>query len=115
MVPLDIDFSVRSARDDVAAAAFVPAIIAWLAICVRPRRDGPAILRGAALAFALVGAAGLCGYVPPPISTSLAHAMLESRSLTVQAEVYLGLGLIGVIASLFVKERASERGAQMPS
>lgn len=110
MIPLILDGSVRYPRRYIVGAAFVISMIAWPLICKWPAREGPAYLRGAAIVFMLVGAAGLYHLAIPPLPDGLANAMFNSPWSRTEAGIYLGLGGVGLVASFVYARLAASSG-----
>jgi hypothetical protein len=90
-------------------SSLIPALIAWLVIRKRPAREGPALLRGVALTFALVGAGGF-GLLPfADLTGGWTREMVESVRFPIQAKIYLAVGFVGVIASfLFGRDNVEQ-------
>jgi hypothetical protein len=102
--PYAPSYSASHPRDYVLAAALVPAVIAWLIIRRRPSRQEPAYFRGAMLALALVGAGGLALLTISGRLSGLTLQIVQSGRFTTQAEIYVGIGVFGLLASLLFKD-----------
>jgi hypothetical protein len=74
-------------------------LIAWLVVRERPLNQGAAYFRGMSLALALVGAGGLALLAVAGRTSGLIRETIETARFPTQAGAYLGIGLVGLIAS----------------
>jgi hypothetical protein len=98
-------------KDRVLAMALIPAFLAWLMILKRPVRENLAFIRGGALAVGFVGAGALALLPYADQMGGPIREMVESARFPIQAKAYLGVGLLGLIASFLFGRGQPERSA----
>jgi hypothetical protein len=101
ILPLAMHHAPNSVRDEVWRMALLPAAVAWLLLWKVPGGHVAKSFRTVMLTIVLVGACGLGLNAASEQVSPWIRETVESARFVPQAIAYLGVGIAGLIGSLF--------------
>jgi hypothetical protein len=102
IMPIAMSDGPRHSREDIEGVALIPAAAAWLLLWKLPGSEQLASFRTAMLTVALVGVGGLW-LAHSGLGAPWIRETVKSARFAPQAIIYVGIGLVGLLGSMFFK------------
>jgi hypothetical protein len=102
IMPIAMSDGPRHSREDIEGVALIPAAAAWLLLWKLPGSEQLASFRTAMLTVALVGVGGLW-HAHSGLGAPWIRETVKSALYAPQAIIYVGIGLVGLLGSMFFK------------
>jgi hypothetical protein len=102
IMPIAMSHGPRHSKEDIEGVALLPAAAAWLLLWKLPGSEELASFRTAMLTIVLVGAGGLW-LAHSGVGAPWIRETVESARFAPQAIIYVGIGLLGLLGSIFFK------------